>query len=234
MTLPEAKGLLRNQTGMSLAEVLVAVVIMVLAIGSVSALFGAAIRGKMITASRSADTSTARQTLEWMSERMRNAGVDITPSLQPQLRCQDMVVAQDAALRPQPNSVYVSGEIYNTDTVAGNQVITIGYRLAGGVIVEDSAPCLGAWVPTTAQVSNPAVTVTALNFQYYYPNGAEVVVPTTDVTAMRDIRMIRVTITAQTTAGTSGPQTQTFSRLIMLRNPRPDISNWMPPQETNP
>ena len=228
------KTVLRDQAGTSLAEVLTAVIIMATMMGSVSTLFGAAIRGKVITAARSADTHAARQTLEWMTERLRNAGLNIRPSLQPQLRCQDMVVAQDSALRPQPDSVYVSGEIYNSDTTAGNQVSTLGYRLAGGIVVEDSAPCSAGWTPATAQVSNPAVTVTALTFQYFQGNGAEVVVPTTDVDDIRDIRLIRVTLTVQAPAGTSGPQTQTFTRMIMLRNPRPDTSNWMPPQETNP
>jgi Tfp pilus assembly protein PilV len=234
VNLQQGKTALRNQAGMSMAEVLVAVVIMATMFGSIATLVGAAIRGKMISTLRSADTETARQTLEWMSERLRNAGLNIRPSLQAELRCRDMVVAQDAALRPQTDSVYVSGEIYNSDTTAGNQVITVGYRLAGGIVVQDSAPCSGGWSPTTAQVSNPVVTATALTFRYFQGNGAEVVVPTTDVDDIRDIRMILVTLTVQGVAGASGAQTQTFTRLIMLRNPRPDTSDWLPPQETNP
>jgi type II secretory pathway component PulJ len=220
---------------MSLVEVLVALVIMGIVVGSLSALVGAAVRGRTITAVRSADTETARQTLEWMAERLRNAGLNVRPSLQPQTRCQDMVVAQDAALRPQSSSVHVSGEIYNTDTVAGNQVITLGYRLSGGVVVEDSSPCASlGWAPTTAQVSNPNVTVTALTFRYFTRNGTEVIVPTVDVDAIREIRMLQATITVQDTEGTSGAQTQTFTRLIMLRNPRSDTNNWISPGETNP
>ena len=235
VNLQQRKTTLRNQAGMSLAEILVAIVIMATMFGSIATLVGAAIRGKMITTVRSADTETARQTLEWMSERLRNAGLNIRPSLQAELRCRDMVVAQDTALRPQTDSVYVSGEVYNSDTTAGNQVITLGYRLAGGIVVQDSAPCSASgWLPTTAQVSNPAITATALTFRYFQGNGAEVVVPTTDVDDIRDIRMILVTLTVQGLAGASGIQTQTFTRLIMLRNPRPDTSDWMPPQETNP
>lgn len=215
-------------------ELLVALVVLSVVAGSLSTLVGAAVRGKVITAARSADTETARQTLEWMSERMRNAGLNIRPNLQPQARCQDMVVALDAALRPQVNQVYVSGEIYNTDTVAGNQVITLGYRLSGGVVLEDSSPCSAGWAPTTAQVSNPAIVATTLNFRYFTRNGTEVVVPTTDVTAIREIRIIEVTLTVQAVQGTSGPQTQTFTRLLMLRNPRPDTSDWISPGETNP
>ena len=40
-----------------------------------------------------------------------------------------MVVALDLALRPTANRVYVSGEILNTDGAAGNEVMTLGYRL---------------------------------------------------------------------------------------------------------
>lgn len=226
---------LRHQTGMSMIELLVALATMAVVAGSLSTLVGAAIRGKAITAARSADTETARQTLEWMSERMRNAGLNIRPSLQPQARCQDMIVAQDAALRPQSDRVYVSGEIYNTDTVAGNQVITLGYRLSGGVVVEDSSPCSAAgWTPATAQVSNPAIVVTGLTFRYFTRNGTEVAVPTTDVDVIREIRMIEIAITVQAVQGTSGAQTQTFTRLLMLRNPRADANNWISPGETHP
>jgi hypothetical protein len=82
----------------------------------------------MITSVRSADTETARRTLEWMSERLRNASLYILPSAQAEPRCRDMVVAQDVSLRPTANRIYVSGEIFNTNTVAGDQVITLGYR----------------------------------------------------------------------------------------------------------
>lgn len=224
-----------NQAGTSLVEVLVSLVIMAVMVGAVATLVGASVRSKMITLVRSADTETARQTLEWMSERLRNAGLNVRPSQQPQARCQDMVVALDASLWPRPDRVYVSGEIYNSDTVAGNQVITVGYRLDRGVIVEDSAPCSAAgWSPLTARVSNPAVTVTDFALRYFKDNGAEVEVPTTDIDEIRDIRMILVTMTVQAAAGTSGPQTQTFSRMIMLRNPRPHANDWLPPQETSP
>jgi type II secretory pathway pseudopilin PulG len=220
---------------MTMVEVLVALAIMVVVAGSLATLVGASIRGKVITAARSADTETARQTLEWMSERMRNAGLNIRPALQPQPRCQDMVVAQDAALRPQPDRVYISGEVYNTDTVAGNQVITLGYRLSGGAVLEDTGSCsVAGWAPTTAQVSNPAVVVSGLTFRYFTRNGAEVAVPTTDITAIREIRLIEIAITVQAVQGSSGPQSQTFTRLLMLRNPRPDTNDWISPGETNP
>lgn len=223
-----------NQRGTSLAEVLVSAATMTLVIGSMAALVGAAVRGRMITAVRSADTETARATLEWMSERMRNAGLNVQPSAQPQLRCKDMVVAQDTGLRPHSTSVYVSGEILNTDTTAGNEVITIGYRLQSGTVMEDSSTCSGGWAPSSAVVSNPRITVTALTFEYFTRNGDQIAVPTTDVEQIRSIRSVRTTLTVQAQEGTSGVQTQTFVRMIMLRNPRPDTNNYLVSGETNP
>lgn len=237
MNLPRGhRAVLRGQAGVTLIEVLIAVVVMVLVMESLSLLVGAAIRSKMIVVVRAADTETARQTLEWMSERLRNAGLDILPSAQAQARCQDMVVAQDSSLRPQPDSVYISGEILNTNTTAGDEVITLGYRLAGGVMMQDTSSCAGAWSPTSAGLSDPRITVTPPSgtslFRYFTRAGDEVTVPTTDVEAIRSIRIILITLTVQGEQGRSGPQSQTFSRMVMLRNPRPDTNNWLSPTET--
>jgi type II secretory pathway component PulJ len=223
-----------HQGGTTLAEVIVSAAIMALIIGSMSALVGAAVRGKMITAVRSADTETARATLEWMSERMRNAGLNVLPASQPQLRCQDMVVAQDAALRPSAGSVYVSGEILNSDTTAGNEVVTIGYRLQGGAVMEDRSTCSGGWAPVSSAVTDPRVTVTALTFAYFARNGDQIAVPTTDIDEIRSIRSIRIALTVQGQEGTSGAQVQTFTRMVMFRNPRPDTNNYLVSVETNP
>jgi hypothetical protein len=208
--------------------------VLVTVVASISSLVGTSVRGKMIVASRTADTVTARQTLEWMSERLRNAGLDILPANQAELRCKDMVVAQDAALRPQANSIYVSGEIINTNTNSGDQVITLGYRLDNGVVIEDRGSCSGSWAPTTSSVSDPRVTVNSLQFRYFEANGAEVTVPTTDVTAIQAIRLIEISLTVQRSEGTSGTDRQTFTRLVMLRNPKPDTNLWLIPTETNP
>lgn len=217
---------------MTLIEVMMASVIMLLIIGSLATLVGAAVRSRLIVSVRSADTETGRQTLEWMSERLRNGGLNLLPSAQP-ARCQDMVVAQDAALRPGAAGVYVAGEILNTNTTAGDEVIVLGYRLAGGRVVQDEGACAGSWAPASSLVSNPAITVTALAFRYFERNGTEVTIPPTDEEAIRRIRMIQITLTVRGEEGRSGQQTQTFQRLVMLRNPRPDSSVWLAPGETN-
>lgn len=229
-----------GQAGTTLVEMLVAILVMAMVIGTMSVLVGAAVRGKMIVAVRSADTESARQTLEWMSERLRNAGLNVYPSAQVELRCRDMVVAEDSGLRPRSGSVYVSGEILNADTVAGNDVITLGYRLENGVVVEERAPCPGDWnsLVSRAALSNPRIPVTALVFRYFERTGDLIDVPMggqiTDPGQVRSIRLIEITLTVQGEEGRSGPQTQTFTRLVMLRNPRPDVNNWLSPTETNP
>ncbi|MDR7523275.1 MAG: hypothetical protein QN168_12525 [Armatimonadota bacterium] len=211
-----------------------AVGVMVFLVGTLSVLVGAAVRSRMIVAVRSADTETARQTLEWMSERLRNAGLNIHPSQQPAERCRDMVVALVPSLRPRPDRVYVSGEILNSDTIAGNEVITLGYYLEGGAVWEVSGSCNAIWAPTPSRVSDPRVTVTDLVFRFYTRTGTEVSVPTDDVEAIRSIRLITIAITVQGQEGRSGIQTQTFTRLVALRNPRPDANDWLSPSETYP
>lgn len=232
MNSERSQGTWRGQAGNTLLEVLVALTVMAMLVGTLSILVGAAVRGKMIVAVRSADTETARRTLEWMSERLRNAGLNILPSAQSEPRCRDMVVAQVASLRPTADRIYVSGEIFNTDTVAGNEVITIGYRLQGGAVIEESASCAGGWIPVASGVSDPRITVSKLSFRYFTRAGDEVTVPTPNLGDIRSIRTVLVTLTVQGEQGRSGAQTQTFSRMVMLRNPRPDASNWLSPSET--
>lgn len=221
---------IRHQTGLTLIELMVSIALMATLAGSMALLLGVAIRSKLIITVRSADTETARQSLEWMSERLRNAGLNLKPSEQPELRCKDMVVAQDAALRPTANSVHVSGEILNSDTVAANEVITVGYRLGNDpttgvqVLMEYRRPCSGG-AETITPLSNPRVTVTSLSFDYF--SGAGVgITNLTDDGQIRLIRLIRISLTVQATEGRSGVQTQTWTRNVMLRNPEPNTNDW--------
>lgn len=234
-SVPRWARLLRGQGGMTLIEVLVAVVVMGLMVSTLSSLVGAAVRSKLITATRSADTETARQTLEWMSERIRNAGLNVRPSAQAEVRCKDMVVALDASLRPTATRLYVTGEILNSNTTAGDEVITLGYSLQNGVVMEAQSSCAGSWSPVTSKVSNPRVTVSSLNFQYFNRTGDQVTA-LTDEAQIRSIRVVKVSLTVEAVEGRSGVQRQTFSRMIMLRNPQPDRHDWPVSgvTETNP
>lgn len=198
---------------------------------SMSTLVGVAVRSKLIVAVRSADTETARQTLEWMSERLRNAGLNLRPAEQGEVRCKDMVVAQDATLLPTAAAVYVNGEILNSDTVAGNEVITVGYRLGSDpltgnqVVLEYERACTAGAAVATTPLSDPRVSVTSLSFDYFAGAGTRIT-DLTNPTEIRRIRLIRVSLTVQSQQGQSGVQTQTWTRDIMLRNPEPNANNW--------
>ncbi len=221
---------------MTLLEVLVVISLMAVLAGSMSTLVGVAVRSKLIVATRATDTETARQTLEWMSERLRNAGLNLKPSDQAELRCKDMVVAQDASLRPTAGALYVSGEILNTDTVAGNEVVTIGYFLGSDpgtgnqVVLEYQRACAGGAPAVTTPLSDPRITVTSLTFTYYSSAGLQVT-DLTDAAQIRSIRLIRVALTVQGSQGQSGVQTQAWARDVMLRNPEPNANDWKNPNE---
>ncbi len=233
-------GRCRSQAGLTLIEVIVAMAIMGFVATSMSTLVGAAVRSKLIVNVRSADTQAARQTLEWMAERLRNAAFNVKPTDASQAgypaRCRDRVVAQDSSLRPTANSVYVTGEILNLDTIAGNDMDTIGYLLGtvgdNQVVMEYRAPCTGG-TPTLTVLSDPRITVTTLNFRYFAATGTEVT-NLTSVTDIRRIHMIRVTLAVEGVEGRSGVQQQTWTRDIMLRNPEPYANDWINPSEVNP
>lgn len=228
----------RGQAGLSLIEVLVTIVLMASIAASLSTLVGAAIRSKLIVAARSADTQTARQMLEWISERLRNAGLNVMPTDAVQAtypaRCKDRVVAQETSLLPTATRVYVAGEILNTDTTAGNEIDTLGYYLDAGsqAIIEDRNRCPSG-PQTIASLTDPRVRVTSLSFRYFQASGAEVT-DLTSATEIRRIQMIRITMTVEGSQGSSGTQAQTFARDVMLRNPEPYANDWKNPNEVNP
>jgi Tfp pilus assembly protein PilW len=230
-----ACNVIRAQTGLTAVEVLVGIMLMAVVTAAMSILVGAAVQSKVITATRSADTETTRRTLDWMSERLRNAGLNLNPNLQSVNRCMDRVVAQDSALLPTANSVYVSGEIINTDTIAGNEDITIGYYLGSDpatgaqVVMEYRQSCssgLTDVADNSQPLSNPKITVAGLTFDYFGPNGDQITDLTTP-SSIQQIRMIRISMTVQNSEGTSSIQIQTLTRDVTLRNPEPNANNWV-------
>jgi len=225
-----------DQRGLTVIEILVATAIMGIVAGAISILMGAAVQSKMISAGRTNDTGAARTALAWMSDRLRQAGFNVKPSLQPQLRCKDRIVAQDPTLYPTANSVYFSGEILNTNTVAGDEVATFGYYLAtdpgtgNQVIMEYKQPCsTGATSVATysTRLSNPKVNVTSLTFQYFDANG-NAVTNLTSATAIRTIQIVSVSLTVQSTEGKYGAQTEAYlNRFVNLWDPEPNANNWV-------
>jgi type II secretory pathway pseudopilin PulG len=226
----------RDERGMTVVEVLVACALMAIVTGAIAILMGTSVQSKVISASRSADTETARATLAWMSDRLRNAGFNLLPSAQSQLRCKDRVVAQDSTLLPTASSVYVSGEMLKTDTIAGDQDLTIGYYLAadpGGsgnqVVMEYNQPCSsGATNISTysKRLSNPKINVTNLALLYFDANGAAVT-NLSSASLIRQIQIISISLTVQGTEGRSGVQTQSFQRYLKLWDPEPNANNFL-------
>jgi len=224
-----------DQQGLTVVEIIVASALMGIIAGAISFMIGAAVQSKMISAARSNDTETARRTLEWMSDRLRQAGFNVKPSAQIQLRCKDRVVAQDATLLPTANSVYFSGELLKTDTQAGDQVATFGYYLAADpgtgnrVVMEYNQPCSAGATLISAysnRLSNPKINVTNLTFQYFDANG-NAVTNLTSPAAIRTIQLVSVSLTVQGLEGTSKTQTQTVSRSVMFWDPDPTANNWV-------
>lgn len=220
---------------MTVLEVMVGIAIMGIVGGSISILVGTAIKAKLISSVRSSNTETSRSTLEWMTERLRNAGLNLQPSVQTELRCQDLVVAQDATLWPTATSVFVSGEMLNTNAVSGDEDATIGYYLGtdpvtgATVVMEYNQPCSAgaAQIATYSHpLSSPRLQVLGLSFQYFDAAG-RTVTNLTSAVSIQTIRVINVSVTVQGSEGRSGVQTQTLARIVVLRNPEPNANNWL-------
>jgi hypothetical protein len=236
MSAPGRRG---DEQGLTVLEVLVGIAVMAVVGGAISMLVGAAIQAKLISSVRSSNTETARSTLEWMTERMRNAGLDLQPSTQTQLRCKDMVVAQDPTLLPTTTSIYVSGNMLNTVTVPPYSDITIGYYLGADpvtgstVVMEYNQACSGGATSVAANstpLSSPKLTITGLSFQYFDGNGGTVT-NLTSATSIRKIRIVSITLTVQGSEGKSGVQTETLTRYVLLRNPEANANNWLDQNE---
>lgn len=233
---PPASPCGRAEGGVTLLEVLVSVGLMVTLAASMTTLVGVAVRSKHIVGLRATDTETARTTLEWMAERLRNAGLNLRPADQSEPRCQDMVVALDAALRPTASALYVSGEMLNSNTIAGDEVITLGYRVGPDpvsgvpVVMEYRQACTAGAAATLRPLSDPRIRITELGFEYFAANGQRV----TDLTTpdeIRRIRVVRITLRTESQQGASGVQRRTWARDVMLRNPEPHLNDWENPSE---
>jgi len=233
---------LASQAGMTIMEILVSMSIMAVAAGAIAFLVGAAVQAKMITAVRAGDTESVRESLGRMAERLRNAGLNINPTsfTGTIVRCADRVVAQDATLYPTANSVYVSGEILNTNAIAGDEVATIGYYLGADpvtgvqVVKEYYQTCSGATniAANSTPLSSPKIPVTNLAFTYYDSSGAQVTNLTSTAT-IQTIWAIKISMTVTATQGRSGSQTATLSRYVAFRAPEPHANTGWVDQNEN-
>jgi hypothetical protein len=88
-------------------------------------------------------------------------------------------------------------------------------------VQESVTDCVNGATERVASVTDPtSVAITSLTFEYYDAGGAVVVNPST-LTAIRSIRMVRVTMVERAAAGALGSREQTWTVLVNLRNPDP-------------
>ena len=241
-----------DQRGLTVVEILVASALMMIIAGAIAILMGAAVQSKMISAGWSTDTQSARITLSWMSDRIRQAGVNVDPAVQKlspysyTSRCWDRVVAQDAAMLPvttpstaNTNGLYVTGEIpYTGGTTPGTNLRTIGYYLktdagtGNTVIMEYNELCSTKTdniSGSSTRLSNPKINVTQLTFSYYDANGNQVTNLTTAST-IQGIQVIGISLKVQSTEGKYGKQTEVYlSRYVRLWDPEPTLNSWVEP-----
>ncbi|HTD48858.1 MAG TPA: hypothetical protein VK881_16445 [bacterium] len=244
-----------DQRGLTVVEILVASALMMIIAGAIAILMGAAVQSKMISAGWSSDTQSARITLAWMTDRIRQAGVNVFPTEAApvnqagyQARCHDRVVAQDSTMYPvttastaNTNGLYITGEIpYTGGTNPGTNLRTIGYYLktdagtGNAVIMEYNEICSVGGTTSisgnSTRLSNPKISVTQLTFSYYDANGNQVTALTTPAN-IRMIQIIGISLKVQSTEGKYGKQTEVYlSRYVRLWDPEPSVNvSWVEP-----
>ncbi len=215
-----------GERGMTLVEVLAALAVGTLVLATIYLAMGTAIRARLLVESRVHGQQHGRLVIQWVADRLRQAGYAVSPaSTIP--RCRDALVVEDGALTPTATRLF-----FNTDldgAGAGNPTQTIGFLLGvetvGGaavsVVQESVTDCTSGAIERRASISDPtSVEIASIAFEYYDANGAVVSNPTTPA-AIRSIRMVRVTMVERAAAGALGTREQTWTVLVNLRNPDP-------------
>lgn len=200
---------------MTMVEVVAALAITVLAFASIHLTVGTAVLGKVLTSTTVGKRQQARQVVQWIADRVRQAGYLAATSSLP--RCQDKIATQSPYL-PTTSQLYITADVDNDGAPE-----TRGFRLetVSGVpaITETVIPCTAGATSTDEPITSlTSVQAQTLTFGYYDASGTAVT-SLTSPTAIRTIRLVTVTVTLQATAGAQGPTTQTWTTSIDLRNP---------------
>jgi len=242
-----------DQQGLTIIEILVASALMGIVAGAISVLIGAAVQSKMVTSGWSSDTQSARTTLTWMADRIRQAGFNVnhaetTPVNQNGLypkRCWDRIVAQDSTMYPSTttsagttNGMYFSGEVPYTSGNPGSSLRTFGYYLGtdattgNTVIMEYNELCstnIDNIAGNSTELSNPKSNVTNLTFSYYDSTGTAITgASLSSMASIQKIAIIGISLTVQTTEGKYGKQTEIYlNSYVRLWNPEPNANAWV-------
>ncbi len=200
---------------MTLLEAVAALAITVLAFGSVHLTVGTAVLGGLLTSSTVAKQQQGRQVVEWITDRVRQAGFRASGSPIP--RCQDRIATVSPYL-PTASSLWVNGDVDNDGTpeTRGFQIETVSGTSA---VTETVIDCVTGAVTQDQPITSPtSVQALALAFSYYDASGNAVTNLSTPA-AIRTIRFVTVTVQVQASAGAHGPTTETWTGSVDLRNP---------------
>lgn len=219
----ESRRSRHSERGMTLIEVLAALAIGSLVLSTMYLALGTAVRSRLLVASQLQSQQHGRLVLQWLGDRVRQAGYAVNYN-SPIPRCRDALVVEDASLNPTAAQLY-----FNTDLVGDGTVETIGFRLGteivGGatvnVVQQSVTDCVNGAAEQLASITDPtSVSVVSLTFTYYDVNGAQVT-NLTSPTSIRSIRMIRITLVERTSAGAQGTRDHTWTVTVNFRNPDP-------------
>jgi hypothetical protein len=213
----------RDEAGFWLLDILVGMSIMILVFISIHMSLGNAVSAKLMASNRIAGQNQGRQAVEWIADRVRQAGFRADPASSIP-RCRNGIVSQDVNYYPTTTSLWVTGDVDDDDPGApGRPAEMRGYRIetVNGVpaLTETVLQCVNNAVASDQPVTDTtAVKVLSLTFAYYDANGNPPANLTTPA-AIQTIRNVQVTVVVRALAGRSGPTDQTWTTRIALRNP---------------
>ena len=212
-----------GERGLTLIEVLAAMTVGTLVLSSVYLAVGTAVRSRLLVQSTLHNQQHGRLIVQWMGDRIRQAGYAVTPSSSIP-RCRDALVVEDGAYTPTASALY-----FNTDLANDGTPETIGFRLdtesvgvqSIAVVQQSGTDCAAGATEQLANVTDPtSVQIVSLTFTYYNASGAEVTDLVTPA-SIRSIRMVRITLVERASAGAAGTRDQTWTLMVNLRNPDP-------------
>ena len=203
-----------TEAGLTLLEVVSALAISFIALASIHLTAGTAVLGQLLTSTTVAKEQQGRQVVEWISDRIRQAGFGIAGSSIP--RCQNKVSTQ-AGYLPTSSQLWINADVANTGTPQ-----TFGFQVenVSGVptVTQTVINCATGATPQDQPITSPTtIKVLALTFGYYDSNGNPINLGSPS--SIQTTRFITVTVQVQANGGARGPTNQTWSTNIALRNP---------------
>jgi hypothetical protein len=208
---------LSGDAGVTFLEVIMALSIMALVFGSIHLVVGNAIAAKLMVSNRIADQSQGRQTVEWIADRVRQAGFRASSgSSFP--RCRNGIVSQDSLYYPTTSAISITTDFDNEGT-AETRTFKVETVAGQPAVTESVTECTtGATTSDQPITDTTAVRVQSLTFAYYDVNGAAVT-NLTSPAAIQTIRTVQVTVVVRALGGKMGPTDQTWTSQVTLRNP---------------